>query len=383
LHYVGWFILIFRRFEETDFQNLLSLLRASFDGYPSLELWDWKYNRNPHGSPLIWLAEDKGRIVGCYILNPVKIRIGQNLVMGAQSVDAAVDNAYRGGGIFKKLAVSAITQSAKNGIDLIYAFPNEISYKGQVRIGYRPMFIIPKMHRVFRFGSFLEQGLDIERSHFKRITGVMGGIDRIGKKMALDSNFGLQTRPIKEFGTRFEVFWEEISKQNNSVLVERDVNYLNWRYMKHPEKQYTSYVCEKDNKIVGFAVLNIEKKVVENRESVDKLSVGNIVDLFTLPSMTYAAYPLISAACRGFEDEKIDIAVCWMSKWHPLHSILTKFGFSDYYELLRRVASRSRISSYLIYYVSSQSTINKAIRSMQSQNKSCWWYLMQGDSDFT
>jgi GNAT superfamily N-acetyltransferase len=357
-------------------------MRASFDGYPSLELWNWKYARNPNGFPLVWVAEDKGRIVGCYILNPVKLRIGKRVVIGAQSVDAAVDNAYRGGGIFKKLAANAIAQAKREGIDLIYAFPNEISYKGQVRMGYRPMFIIPKMHRIFRIGSLFEGRLNLEGSLFKKALGIVDAFQKISKKKTMKSDYALQIRLIKEFDSRFEVFWKEISKENNYVLVERDLGYLKWRYMKHPEKHYTTYICEKDEEIVGYIVFSVEKNVSIGIEGANKLSVGNIIDLFTLPDMTSVACPLISAACHHFEHEQVDIAECWMSRWHPFYRMLTKFGFSDYYELLRRTASRSKISSYLIYYVNSQAAISGAIRSMQSPNKFCWWYIMQGDADF-
>jgi predicted N-acetyltransferase YhbS len=374
--------LIYRRFEENDFHSLISLLRSTFNGYPKMQYWDWKYLKNPHGSSIIYVAEDKGRIVGSYILNPVKLRIGQSLVMGAQSVDAAVDNAYRGGGIFKKLAANAIAQATRERIDLIYAFPNEISYKGQVRMGYHPMFIIPKLHRIFRIGSIFEGRLNLGDSFFKKAVGIVDAFQRINKKKIMESDYGLQIRLIKEFDSRFEVFWKEITKENNYVLVERDLGYLKWRYIKHPEKHYTTYVCEKDEKIVGYIVLSVEKNALIDRETAFKPSVGNIIDLFTLPDMTSVACPLISAACHHFEHEQVDIAECWMSKWHPFYPMLTKFGFSDYYELLRRTASHSKINSYLIYYVDSQTAINTAIRSMQSPNKYCWWYIMQGDSDF-
>ena len=79
--------------------------------------------------------------------------MGQVSVLCAQSVDSAVDNAYRGAGIFKKLAVKAVAQASKEGVAIISAFANEIAYKGRVRMGYRPMFMIPKMFRVFRTGS--------------------------------------------------------------------------------------------------------------------------------------------------------------------------------------------------------------------------------------
>jgi predicted N-acetyltransferase YhbS len=151
--------LIERRFEENDLKSLLDLLRSSYHGWhdADVQYWVWKYEKNPHGSPTIWVAEDKGRIVGCYILNPARIRIRQVSVLGAQSVDAAVDNAYRGVGIFKKLAVKAIAQASKEGVAIFFAFPSEITYKGQVRIGYRPMFILPKMFKIFRPRSLLEE----------------------------------------------------------------------------------------------------------------------------------------------------------------------------------------------------------------------------------
>jgi L-amino acid N-acyltransferase YncA len=375
--------LIYRRFKENDLRSLLDLLRSSFNGYPSIDLWEWKYSKNPHGSPLIWVAEDKGRIVGCYILNPVKLRIGRNLVMGAQSVDAAVDNSYRGGGIFKKLASAAIAEASSNGINLIYAFPTEISYKGQIRIGCRPMFMIPKMYRVFRIGSLLEKSLDIESSSIKRVVGILDAFQGArARKVSAKSDFRFELSSIKEFDSTFEIFWEEISEKNNSVLVERDLSYLNWRYIAHPEKQYKVCVCKKDTKIVGYAVFNVERTSKIDRESVNQISVGNIIDLITLPNMASSAYPLISAACNYFEHEHVDIAGCWMTRWHPLHSMLAKFGFSDFFELLRRTVSRSKIGSYLIYYVTSQSNITSALRSMQIPSEYCWWYLMQGDTDF-
>ncbi len=128
------------------------------------------------------------------------------------------------------------------------------------------------------------------------------------KRSSIESNYGLKVRVITDFDSRFEVFWKEICKENNNVLVERDLAYLNWRYMKHPEKHYTTYVCEKNGEIVGYVVVNVEKNVSIERGGTDKLSVGNIIDLLTLPNMTNAAYPLISASCDHFEHERVDIA---------------------------------------------------------------------------
>jgi N-acetylglutamate synthase-like GNAT family acetyltransferase len=375
--------LIFRRFEENDLDSLLSLLRSTFNGYPSKQIWDWKYAKNPHGFPVIWVAEDKGRIIGCYILNPVKLRIGQALVMGAQSVDAAVDDAYRGGGIFKKLAVGAINQATKDGVSFVYAFPTEIACKGQVRIGYHPILIIPKMFKIFRLSSLMKRKIFFDGSFIQKSLNMIDAFQRI--RIAKISNKfvnGLKVRVIQDFDVRFEAFWQKIWRENSSLLVERDLSYLNWRYMKHPEKNYTTYVCEKNGEIDGYIVVEVEKSVSTKSGGTGRLLVGNIIDLLTLPNKTNAAYLLAYAACSHFEHEGVDIAGCWMSRWHPFYPVLRKFGFSDFYELLRRT-SRSKYSLHLIGYVNSKTNIQDAIRSRRRPCKPCWWYITQGDADFT
>jgi hypothetical protein len=378
--------MIFRRFELNDFDSLIGLLRSTFNGYPEMQYWTWKYSNNPHGFPIIFVAEDKEKIVGCYILNPVRLRIGQELVMGAQSVDAAVDSAYRGGGIFKKLAVGAIAEAAKEDVSIIYAFPNEISYKGQVRIGYRPMFIIPKMYRIFQTSSLLKAKTHVNDSFILKTLGVMDNLQKIRKERVMQScaksKNDIKVRVITEFDSRFSDFWKAVYKENNGLLIERDLAYLQWRYMDHPQKNYTTYVCENSKEIIGFIVISVGKDFSKESSTTDRLSMGNIMDLFTLPKMTHAAYPLISAACDKFARDRADIAGCWMPKWYQFHSILQEFGFSDYFELLRRTVTRSKYNSYLIYYINSKETVDEAMRSRLDTGKPCWWYIMLGDSDF-
>jgi GNAT superfamily N-acetyltransferase len=341
----------------------------------------WKYKKNPHGSPAIWVAEDKGRIVGCYILNPARIRIGRVSLLGAQSVDAAVDDAYRGVGIFKKLAVKAIAQATKEGVAIIFAFPTEIAYKGQVRIGYRPMFILPKMFKIFRPSSLLEeQG---PRSAFlKKALGMIKMSQRIDRtENNTKSDDGLKVVETKEFDSRFETFWHKVCKENESILVERDRAYLGWRYRDHPENQYTTYMCEKNGEVVGYIVISVQKDMSMERGRKGRLSIGNIIDLLTLPNMTNSAFPLISASVANFKHENVDIARSWMFRRYPYHAILRKFGFHERYELLRRVVFRPKYNAQFICHVNSKAAIQEAAKMMPKRSKP-FWFIMQGDSDY-
>lgn len=368
--------MIERRFEENDLSSLLDLLRSSYYGWHSTEYWDWKYSENPHGLPLIWVAEDKGKIVGCYILNPVRIRLGRISVLGAQSVDAAVDTAYRGAGIFKKLAINAITQASKEGIAITYAFPTEVAYKGQVRIGYQPMFVLPKMHKILRMYRLVEEQL-FTKSYLRKFSNILRLYEKISRqRVRVASNDNLTVKKLNNFDSRFEVFWKRICEKNANILVERDLAYLRWRYFKHPEKSYIVYVCEENSEVVGYSVLSVEKNVSLERDKLGKLSIGNIIDFLTLPNMSHAGLQLVSRSLDYFAHENVDVVGCWMFKRHPYYSILRKFGFSQFYELLRQARAQ------FIIYVNSKVALLKALESKPAQTK-LNWFIMQGDADYT
>ncbi len=89
--------MICRRYRPDDRAAVISVLRhsiAEWHGDWADPYWEWKFERNPHGEALIWVGEDDGRIAGCYIWNPVRIRLGTSTMLGAQSVDAATHSDY-------------------------------------------------------------------------------------------------------------------------------------------------------------------------------------------------------------------------------------------------------------------------------------------------
>jgi GNAT superfamily N-acetyltransferase len=371
--------MIERRFEDEDLSSLLDLLRSTFNGWHSVEYWDWKFRRNPDGHPVIWVAEDREKIVGCYILNPVRIRIGRVSVLGAQSVDAAVDVAYRGRGIFKKLAVKAIAQAYGEGIAIIYAFPTDIAYKGQISVGYQPAFIIPKMYNILSLSGL------VGWKHSGRLFRMASNILRLRERstrcrVQFMSNEKLTVEKIDCFDSRFEVFWRRICEENSDILVERDLDYLRWRYFGNSEAHYSVYVGEENSEIVGYSVSSIEKNTAEQRYLDANFSMGNFVDLLTLPNKNYASAYLILHMLDYFERNKVNIASCWMFKYHPYYAILRRFGFSEHYELLRRLVFRPEYVPQLIFYVNSRATMEKASKSKTAARLN--WYIMPGDGDF-
>ena len=138
-----------RQARSEDRPAIIATLRLAFGGWhgeASEAYWEWKFHRNPHGRAHVWVADDGGTIAGCYVWNPVRLRANGTIVDGAQSVDAAVHPRYQGRGIFTDLARAAIEERSSD-IQLVYAFPTEGAYRGQLRVGFRDLFPLAKAYR--------------------------------------------------------------------------------------------------------------------------------------------------------------------------------------------------------------------------------------------
>jgi hypothetical protein len=108
--------------------------------------------------------------------------------------------------------------------------------------------------------------------------------------------------------------------------------------------------------------------------------MGNIIDLLTLPNKNYASLHLIAHMLDCFERNEADIISCWMFKNHPYHAILRRFGFSEYYELLRRCVFRLKYIQQFIVYVNSRAAVQNA--SELKGGTGLYWFIMPGDADF-
>lgn len=122
-----------REARHDDVDGLRRLFEACV-GYPRDRAHlEWKFFANPFGRPLMVVAESDEELVGLYALWPLDLRIGGEVVPGAQSLDTMTHPAYRGQGMFPKLATVCMDLAASRGVRVLYGFPNANSYGGFVR----------------------------------------------------------------------------------------------------------------------------------------------------------------------------------------------------------------------------------------------------------
>ncbi|HEX7610765.1 MAG TPA: GNAT family N-acetyltransferase [Solirubrobacteraceae bacterium] len=327
-----------------DKAAVLAVLRESYDGWFGMRseaVWDWKFARNPHGPARIWVGDEGGRIVGCYILTPVMLRVGGETIRGAQSVDAAVSTDFRGRGVFTDLARAALRDAADAGIKLVFAFPGEGAFGGQVRVGFKPQLAVPTAYRPLIWPP--------RRRRFSELT--LGDVDM--------------------FDARFDVFCEH--GDDREISLRRDAAYLHWRFDEHPTQRYEAITCERSGEICGYCVLRV--RVTRN------LSPGYIVDLQVLPGSGSAAQFLVYHGLRRLRSLGSRVVVSWERPTGQAQEALRACGFSPGYASVRRQLRRTRYADQLIAFHSEDVIVaEQEVGAPAANHRS--WSLVPGDADY-
>lgn len=334
--------MIWRRSRPEDKAAVISLLGASLGGWHgdhNAAFWRWKFERNPHGQAHIYVGDDGGRVAGCYVLNPILLRAGETTIRGAQAGDAAVSPEYRGRGVFTSLAQTALKDAVREGIGLIFTFPNQGSFGGQVRVGFKPHLVLPKTYCLL-----------LSPARRRRFAGLTLG-------------------DVRTFDARFDVFSRG---RDQEVSVQRDPDYLQWRYCQHPTQTYETITCEKDAEIYGYCVLSVN--------TTRKLSPGYVVDFQVLPEAESAAAFLAYHSLRRLRSLGARVAVTWERPSGPEQEALSSLGFSRRYGSIRRRLARSTYLEQLIVFNDEQELREGLLNGGGADPMR--WSLVPGDADY-
>jgi predicted N-acetyltransferase YhbS len=116
-----------------DLPKLRELFESSF-GHRRDEAYDtWRFLQTPGGLAPTVVAIDGDRFAGSYTVSPTTLDIGGERVRGAQSLDTMTHPDFRGRGLFTQLALACFERLAADGYEVLYGFPNPMSYPGFIR----------------------------------------------------------------------------------------------------------------------------------------------------------------------------------------------------------------------------------------------------------
>ncbi len=351
-----------REYREGDETSIMKLRGLVFADSKSMDWWVWQHKQNPAGEAIIIVGDNEKEqgIVGHVCFMPLRIKIRDEDCLAAVIVDIMVHPDYRGHGLYGQLRLEAIKIAQQNNILFTSSFPNEISS--------RIRFRIPGSKTIFKKTPLWIKPFQVENivtMYFKKnnmlnplLVVITKGITRITDR-SRNYQIRTQVREVKEIDDRFDILWEKGSSLHRIMMV-RDKAFLDWRYIKKPDAEYTIYISEQSNQLLGYVVL----RIIED----NGLKTGWIADILTSAKNSLAAMDLIAKAIHHCKAMGVDMIMCVMPPKAYLAPTLRKHGFSYSYKLLRKL-NPIRIAPILPKH--------PEVILVNPSN----WYLTRGDSD--
>ncbi len=257
-------------------ENLEDLVSLSLSFYPESEIstakyLEWEYKKNISGEAIISIAKDDNKTIGQYIVIPVEIKRGSESYKASLSLNTLTKIDYQGKGLFPAMAREVFSRCKPAGINFTFGFPNASSFGGFIsklnfkHIGDLPLYILninlikTIYHYLFqskhKLNTELNLNLNIDHSSVAELD---------------------LERDIDQLNVFLSNFY-----QRNKFTTKRSVNWLKWRYVDIPIRNYKLLKETKSGVIVGIAILRA--KIISGVRTgivVDSILTDHSIELF-------------------------------------------------------------------------------------------------------
>jgi hypothetical protein len=260
-----------REYQPGDEKGIVDLLTSVFNSWPrfdllysTLDYWNWLFRKNPlnRENTIVVAITKNDDIIGCNHGTTLALRVNSQRLVAQIAGSLAVHIDHRKKGVSRKMLAVKRKIHDRNKIDMTYQFTtNPIVIESSLRRD-RPTFPcqIYRMIKIFDINLHNEMNTKIawwKRYGYKTLLE----IEKLRStyrthQVQLEKN--LKINEIEEFDPRINIFWEEI-KDYYSFIVERTMDYLNWRYNDKKAGSYIVIQAEEEERVIGYSVLRVNK----------------------------------------------------------------------------------------------------------------------------
>jgi GNAT superfamily N-acetyltransferase len=342
-----------RSYRNGDEEEITKLAERVFNITMSRELWAWKFLGSPYGDSVITVAEDHGEIVGHCGAIRLDVRNEGRILPAFMGVDAMVAPEYRGKGLFQEIETHLNESYRKRGAALTFSFANPSSSRLLERYGVRQnLGEIESQTKVTNYVKFL----------CARVSAKVSGNKGKGwpRKAELLPSFvekkqgEITLESTARFGSEVEDLWHSPCPSSR-IMVAKGSEYLNWRYIDHPEKSYSPILVRKSGELVGLIVMGTLEFPYRK---------GTIADCYFKDGRDEALMKLaLAQAVRYIKETGLESVTAWMPSESAAGKVLVGSGFT-------------RRSSEVFLMVTAFDTSLSEV-ALQKGN----WYYTLGDSD--
>ncbi len=318
--------------DQEAMKGILELVKSHYYNADEVyfDYFQWEYVNSPAGRSIIWIARHKHEVVGQYVVNRARFKVGYEQFLGAVNVKTLTRRDFRGKGVHIYLAKQLFETCRTSQVAFTIGFPNKVVYESCVsRLGYTDIGQIPLLLKPIKLkyliqkkirNAFMGNLVFILISPIFNIFNLVNKIKTvICKPVHLSSNVCL--KEINRFDERITALWDSVSVRFRNIMI-RDQVFLNWRYCDNPRRGYKILVAEDgDANILAYVVLRVTV--------MDQIKAGLIVDVLSGDDeeSKNAVLLLVERSLKYFQEQGVALAGCLMLNNNVYSRILRRYGF--------------------------------------------------------
>jgi len=272
-----------RAYAPGDEAAIWQLFEASFGHRIQEEEWRWRYTENPSGDVQILLAWDGDTLAGHYAVCPQPLEWEGSLIKAALSMTTMTHPAYRGQGLFPRLAEGLYAAMKADGYQVVYGFPNRNShYAFRKKLGWQDVCIVPNLQC----------------------------------RLPLAKASSFQAEELRK-PPAAACTWRAAFQEVQGLGLATNATWFNWRYTQHPTQPYRYLSSDPSHNVAVVKLYQPEE------------GSGNQLDILELLAETAAAWKALLEALFGFAhpEDSISALNTWCPVHHPYFQLLEKRGF--------------------------------------------------------
>lgn len=316
--------------------------------------WFHQDNLREENSILYAVEEQSQNIAAIYTYLPTIVKCFDRNVYALQSFDTLTDHRHRGKGLFITIATELAQREMKRGNEFVFGFPNENSLNGFVKkLGFTYFGEVPFLIKPLRISYFLKKMF--RKNH------VIEEDSNCPIKAEIEINFpdNAVLKKLEYFGEEYEKFWINV-KQHISIGVNRNADYMNWRFVNKPHADYLRFGYYEGSDLKGIIVFTLKNK--------HSGKVGYVMELLYDVRNKKAGKELLRFSNRTFKNNKTDVILSWCYSHSFNYALYKNEGFYNFPEKIR-----PQKLGVIVKVLNS--TFEKEILKIKN------WYLSYSDSD--
>lgn len=266
-------------------EALTAFLSTHLSAEATAERFDWLYCKNPAGMAQVWVAcePESGKIIGVSAAFPRRIYRRGTEARGYVLGDFCIHPDYRSLGPALALQRGTLEGLSREGAGSVFDFPS-ISMLAI----YKRLRIEPRESAI-RFAKPLRANRQIQ----KRIPTKAGGA-----ALTVAANAALR---LRDAGLRRSSAWtiteatelcsEEFTlafrqwAPQLGICADRSAEYLNWRFLQHPQRRYHFLTARRDSRLCGYLIYHWageDATVVDLLAEEEKVSKALLVETIAI-----------------------------------------------------------------------------------------------------